>query len=519
VRRVLPVVLVPLALLLPAAPATAAPISLGVSAGDVNARCALLWAHATRAGRVRLELARNRRLTSGLRRFRARADGSHDFTVHRRVRGLRPDTRYFFRFRQGRQRSQRGSFRTAPARASNLTIEFAWSGDADAQPAPGQTAPFWNRFEIYRAMAAERNHFNVNLGDVIYSDTEVLDDEGRPAAPTALTVATKWAKYRQNLAQRNLQRLRGSAGLYNVWDDHEFVNDFTSPENGAVYDAGVQAFTDYNPVRYSRSQGLYRSYRWGRNLELFVLDERSFRSAKASADGVCNNPSTGQPDLAPTAPQNVRDQFSILVPSLAQPVSQQCLDTINDPSRSLLGPAQLERFYQAISRSTARFKVVLNQVPIQQYYVFPYDRWEGYEAERKKLVEALQANVKNVIFLSTDVHASLVNTIKFDTLGPGAPRDSGIFDVTTGPVATATYSTEIDREVGPGYGTQVDELFFEGFMRCSEIDTYSYGQVTVTSRELTVRLRDAAGNPVVNKSTGQPCAPIVVEAEEGVVGT
>ena len=513
-RKVLPVALVPLALLLPAAPAPAAPFSLGVSAGEVSARSAILWAHATRAGRVQLELARNRRLTAGLRRFRARADASHDFTVHRRVGGLRPNTRYFFRFRHGRQRSERGTFRTAPAPASNLTIEFAWTGDADAQPAPGQSGPFWNNFEVYRAMAAEGNHFNVNLGDIIYSDTEVLDSAGMPAAPTALTVPAKWAKYRTNLAQRNLQRLRGSSGLYSHWDDHEFVNDFSRAENGgAVYDAGVQAFTDYNPVDYTRSDGLYRSFRWGRNLEVFLIDERSFRSAKASAGGACDNPSTGEPDLAPTAPQNVRAQFSVLVPSLAQPVSQQCLDAINDPSRTMLGQAQLDKFYNAISRSTARFKVVINQVPIQQYYVFPYDRWEGYEAERKKLVEALQANVENVIFLSTDVHANLVNTIKFDTLGPGAPRDSGIFDVTTGPVATATYSTEIDREVGPGFGSQVDELFFEGFMRCSEIDTYSYGQVTVTSQELTVRLRDAQGRPVVNKSTGQACAPVVVEAE------
>ena len=118
-----------------------------------------------------------------------------------------------------------------------------------------------------------------------------------------------------------------------------------------------------------------------------------------------------------------------------------------------------------------------------------------------------------MIFLSTDVHANLVNTVLFDTLGPGPRRDSGIFDVTTGPVATATYQTEIDREVGAGNGARADSLFFEGFMQCSEIDTYSYGHVEVTSRELTVTLRDAEGKPLLNKSTGEACAPVVVEAE------
>ena len=42
---------------------------------------------------------------------------------------------------------------------------------------------------------------------------------------------------------------------------------------------GVKAFTDYSPVTYSRARGIYRSVRWGRNLELFFLDARSFRDA------------------------------------------------------------------------------------------------------------------------------------------------------------------------------------------------------------------------------------------------
>jgi alkaline phosphatase D len=512
VKKLLPVALVPVLALWFAPPAGAA-FDLGVTAGEVTPRSAILWAHATRAGRVRVELARNRGFGLGLRGFRTRADASHDFTVHRRVARLRPNTRYFFRFLQGRRISARGSFRTAPAPRANQTIEFAWSGDADAQPLAPGGPPFWNSFQAYAAMAREGNHFNVNLGDIIYSDTEVQDANGQPVAPTALTVQAKWAKYRMNWAQRNLQRLQRAAGLYSHWDDHEIVNDFSPPEHGAeVYDAGLQAFLDYNPVRYSSSSGLYRSFRWGGNLELFLLDERSFRSAKASANGTCNNPSTGQPDFAPTAPQPVRNNFAALVPSLATPVSQECLDTINDPSRTLLGQAQRERFVNAVRASTARFKVVMNEVPIQQYYVAPYDRWEGYEAERKLIVEALQQE-PGVVFLSTDVHANFVNTIKFDTLGPGPTRDSGIFDVTTGPVATATFQREIDRATGEGNGAQADALFFEGFMRCSEIDTFSYGQVSVTSRELTVRLKDANGAPLVNKSTGEQCDPVVVEAD------
>ena len=67
--------------------------------------------------------------------------------------------------------------------------------------------------------------------------------------------------------------------------------------------------------------------------------------------------------------------------------------------------------------------------------------------------------------------------------------------------------------MGEGNGAIVDALFFEGFMQCSEIDTYSYGQVEVTSRELTVTLRDAAGKPLRQQEHRGACAPVVVEAE------
>jgi alkaline phosphatase D len=414
-----------------------------------------------------------------------------------------------------------GVFRTAPRANRSAVVEFAWTGDTDFTPAPGQSRPYWNGGGVFRQMRAERNDFNVHLGDTIYSDSEV------PGAlrPIALTVPQKWAKYRRNLANRFLRALRGSAGFYSHWDDHEFVNDFSPAEstfsndvnvNGRrLYRRGVRAFTDYAPVSYTRSRGLYRSVRWGRNLELFFLDERSFRDAKADEGGVCDNPQTGQPDFAPTAPQSTRNVFAVVSPSLASPVSQQCLDTIRDPNRDYLGDAQFRTFRRAIRRSTARFKVIVNELAIQQYYVLPYDRWEGYEAERQRMLRFLSQNVKNVVFLSTDVHATLVNDARFQTLEQGGPQDSGILDVTVGPASTANYGLEIDDTVDrPGTGALVDSVFFEGpppngiGMRCSIVDEFSYGQVRVTRNRLTITPKGIDGQPQVND--GRPCGPFVL---------
>jgi alkaline phosphatase D len=519
-------VVVPLALVLTlvlAAPAFGARgFSYGVTAGDVTASSAILWGKANRSGSYMLQVASNRRWRRAAAERRVRARGRDDNTVQARVGRLAPGTRYFYRFvGRGGRRSDVGVFRTAPRRGRNAVISFGWTGDTDFTPAPGQSRPYWNGGGIMRRMRAERNHFNIHLGDTIYSDSEV------PGAlrPIALSVRAKWEKYRRNLANRHLRALRRSAGFYSHWDDHEFVNDFSPAENTfsndvningrVLYRRGVRAFTDYAPVTYSRSRGLYRTVRWGRNLELFFLDARSFRDAKADEGGVCDNPQTGEPDLAPTAPQGIRNVFALAEPSLAQPVSQQCLDTIRDPSRDYLGAAQFRAFRRAIRRSTARFKVIVNELPIQQYYVLPYDRWEGYEAERQRMLRFLSDNVKNVVFLTTDVHATLVNDARFQTLESGGARDSGILDVTVGPAATANFALEIDDTVDrPGTGALVDTAFFEPpppggvGMRCSILDQFSYGQVRVTRNRLTITPKGIDGR--IQTDAGQPCGPFVL---------
>jgi alkaline phosphatase D len=518
--RSLPLAIAAVLLLAPSAMA-ARGFSLGVAAGEVTSSSAVLWGKAKKSGGYSLDIARNRRFRGFVPHFVA-AQKSHDNTVQARVKRLRANTRYWFRFVGNHgARSAVGTFRTAPKPNQNQTIEFAWSGDQDFNPEPGKTTPFWNNGQVLARMKAERNNFNVMLGDTIYSDSEV---PGR-LRPIALSVKQKWSKYRINLGNRSLQALRRSAGFYSQWDDHEFVNDFSPAENSfdngvnvngrTLYKRGARAFRDYAPVRWNSRSGLYRTVRWGKNLQLFFLDERAFRDANADANHVCDNPQTGKPDLAPTAPQTTRNLFSVVTPSLAQPVSQQCLDTIRSEKRSFLGKRQLRRFLRDIKRSTARFKVIMNELPIQQYYILPYDRWEGFEAERQRVLRELQ-NVNNVIFLTTDVHATLVNDARFQTLESGGAKDSGILDVTVGPVATANFAREIDGTTEqPGSAALVDSGFLTPpppggvGMRCSVIDEFSYGQVTVTHNQLTVTPKDSNGQPQTDD--GRPCGPFVLD--------
>ena len=505
----MPRLLAVLAAALALAPAaTAAPaFPYGVAAGDVRPDGALLWTALVRPGTVWGEVSADRRFR-GMPAARMRMDTRRagGIVALRRVVALRPGARYWYRFRQGRATSPTGAFRTAPALTASPLVRFAISGDADGARDPRTGRPGYNGFEIYGRMAGEGNDFNVNLGDTIYSDSELS------GLPPALTVAAKAAKYRENLGFGPLRRLRAATGLYSHWDDHEFINDFTLPEHGAaIFAAGSAAFTAWAPVGWSPRDGLYRRFRWGRNVELFFLDERSFRSAKASA--ACKG------DLAPTAPQSVRNAFASLAPSLAQPVDPACLAAVQDPGRTMLGTRQYDAFTRAISGSRATWKIVINEVPMQQFYALPYDRWEGYAAERERLMTFLQANVRNVLFLTTDTHATFVNEIRLRSLDPvNGPGGTGIWEVITGPVATNSYAREIDETLGnPGAGAAITGLFLKpapprgAGMACAVADTYSYAQVAVTRATVTVTPKDAAGR-LLREATGAACGPFVFRA-------
>jgi phosphodiesterase/alkaline phosphatase D-like protein len=511
------------------ASADPAEFSSGVAIGDVSSTSAIVWTRAQGPGTVRLRMSPASRLATcspaAARRPRTKGAGvlrrtliaraGADFTLRTTMRDLRPGTRYFYRFCKGAGRSRLGVFKTAPRTTANRSVRFAVSGDADGTIDPATGAPAYNRFEVYRRMVAEHNDFNVNLGDVMYSDSAVA------GVPPALSLTDKWNKYRLNLSYANLRRLRSSAALYSHWDDHEWIDNFSRPVFGdGFFQVGAKAFLDYNPVSYQPATGLYRRFRWGRNVELFFLDERAFRSAPASASPVCNNAATAQPDPLPQLPQRLRDSLAAqigLPPAAAAAINPACTALINDPSRTMLGSAQLSAFENAVSQSKATFKIIMNEVPIQALYWDPYDRWEGYAAERRSLLTFLQAHVRNLVFLTTDFHANMVNNVRLGSLPEEGPSiDTGFVDVVTGPVALKTFAVDTDLKTGRPGASQFIRAFLKAprplglGMSCAALDVYSYAQVKATSQALTIALRDARGQPIQETPTGPPCLPFTI---------
>ena len=524
--------------------AAAAPFRYGVASAEVTANSALLWGHAVKSGKLRLVVGLDKKFKRERITKNVFALGSHDLTVQSRVAGLAPSTRYYYFFAQGKQRSVIGTFMTAPKATAAKTIRFAVTGDADPIRVNGHN--YWNKdgsndWATYMAMTREKNAFNVNLGDTIYSDAET--DQG---FPRAFSLDQKRAKYRLGLTYPSLLGLRQSGPVYNQWDDHEFVDDYTPKSQGcdvgsvatpqyacdipSITQAGIKAFREYMPVTYSAQNGTYRTFRWGKNLEIFILDERSFRSIKASevkqdaaaaepTPHVCEN--GGNDDLAPRVPQRLRNLFALVYPALGNPVPPACLAALNDPNRTMLGSRQYNAFTTAIKNSTAKWKVIINEVPMMEFGINPYDDWEGYEAEREKLLAYLKDNVKNVAVMTTDFHTNWVNDARIKTWPEdGGPVPSGIKEFIAGGVADDLFGHEIDGVSGrENTWPLVDSAYLlrpppDGpGMECSNMVTFGYAQVEASATSLKVELRDNKGQQIKNASDSKPCGPWTLAAK------
>jgi hypothetical protein len=104
-----------------------------------------------------------------------------------------------------------------------------------------------------------------------------------------------------------------------------------------------------------------------------------------------------------------------------------------------------------------------------------------------------------------------VNDARLQTLESGGPVNTGIFDFTVGPAATENFAGEIDRNAGqPGAGQLISAGFFKPQppngvgMRCSIVDKFGYGEVSVTRNKLTITSKGIDGKPLSG------CSPLVL---------
>jgi alkaline phosphatase D len=353
----------------------------GVAVAEATTGGAVVWARCPDGDSLRVAV-------DGTAEREAPIEPSRDATARIDVSGLGTGSEHAYRARcvRGSESSEvvTGRFRTAPAPDQDVAVRFAFGGDVGGQNVCRDAD---RGYPVFAAVAAMRPDFFIALGDMIYADNRCLE-KGRfgnrqvAGPPPALEKAGFWAHWRYNRSDRAHRELLSQVAYYPVWDDHEVVNDFGPLEDtpsetaGAastphLMRAGLDAFLDYNPIRSDGADEtrLHRSFRWGRHLELFVLDARQHRDRNASSD------------------------------RQAEP-------------KTLLGSAQRDWLVRSLVASDATWKVVVSSVPLSiPTGTEARDGWadgggpQGFERELRRILEQLRENrVRGIVFLTTDVH-------------------------------------------------------------------------------------------------------------------
>ena len=210
-NRLLPLTLITLLLVVPSAHA-ARGFSLGVTAGEVTAKGAILWGKANKSGRYALDDRAQQGASPGTTRGRGCARGSRTTTPSRSASGA-----------SGPARATGSSSAAGPAeeRQGHLRDRSEALAEQDhrvrVQRRPGlqpgarrADQPFWNNGPVLRQMKAERNAFNVMLGDTIYSDSEVPGRLNPIALSVRAEVGEVQGQPRQPVASRACAARRAS---------------------------------------------------------------------------------------------------------------------------------------------------------------------------------------------------------------------------------------------------------------------------------------------------------------------
>jgi alkaline phosphatase D len=338
-----------------------------------------------------------------------------------------------------------GRFRTVPS--GRRDVLFAYSGDEAGQG--WGINPGWGGMKLYESMRKLQPDFFIHQGDQIYADgvieAEIKLDDGsiwqnittEAKSHVAQSLADFRGAFAYNLRDENKRRFLAEVPTIVQWDDHETRNNWypgqiIGTKNYQVTSASLlsswarRAMFDYNPMRINADdpERIYRALRYGPSLEVFMLDERSYRG--------------------PNSPNR---------------------QSVLDDEAAFLGAAQMRWLKQALLRSRATWKVIASDMPIS--IIVPdlnpdvpkgtYEAWAnaengapaGRELELANLLAFIKNNqIRNVVWITADVHYASVtryepSRAKFTDFDP-------FWEIVSGPINAGTFGPgEIDQTFGP----------------------------------------------------------------------
>jgi len=220
--------------------------------------------------------------------------------------------------------------------------------------------PYGSDYKVFTSMAQQEADFMLWLGDNMYL-----------REPDWNTWAGIVKRYTHTRSISELQPLLAATQNYAIWDDHDYGPD-NSNKSFVNKNQTLQAFRLFwgNPTYGTGDiEGAITSFQWG-DADFFLLDNRWYRDP----------------------------------------------DEIINENKTMLGEKQLEWLLESLATSRATFKIVamggqfLSDITNAETYSA-----YGFEKERAQIISFIyKYNIKNVIFLSGDVHFSEMSVLKQD---------------------------------------------------------------------------------------------------------
>jgi alkaline phosphatase D len=371
--------------------------ALGVASGDPIPGGFVLWtrlAPEPLAGGgmpsvdvpVRWEVAEDEAFRRVVRAGWTTASPRFAHSVHVDVRHLRPDARFFYRFRVGDQVSPVGRTRTAPPPGRGDRLRFLFASCQNWQDG------FWPAW----AFAPQDDpDLVVHLGDYIYeggANPTAVRQHNSVEITTLDAYRNRYGLYKGDPA---LQAIHAACPWVVTWDDHEVENNYAglipqvpeeAPGFAARRAAAYQAWWEHQPVRLPPPTGpdlrIHRAVNWGRLARFHVLDTRQYRS-----DQAC-----GTNDIGAT-----------------------CGDR-TAAARTLLGAEQEAWLGRSLRKSRATWDVFANQIVMTAMPfggpIFNMDQWDGYADARARFFDQLTAaGTDNPVVITGDIHAAGVGDL------------------------------------------------------------------------------------------------------------
>lgn len=402
------------------------PFLHGVASGDPLPTSVVLWTRITpdrdalpgstlgAPTQVRWEVAKDAGFAATVAQGAATSSADSDHCVKIDAGGLQPGSVYYYRFTvtggpYAGSVSPIGRTKTAPAKDATLSkLNFALASCANWEA---------GYFRAYADMAergqAGEIDFTVFLGDYIY-EYETGGYAGkhgvvRPTHPEweILTLEDYRIRYGHYRTDPNLQAAHAALPWIVMWDDHETANN--SWREGAENhdpvkegpwerrrEAAMHAYFEWLPVRAtspSANGHLYRAFEFGDLAKLTMMDLRTYRDAETSAAN------------------------------------------FGDPNRTMLGSEHFNWVSQQVTQSKAKWNLLGNSVMVTPVKVFTIpnnqeaneaiayvkqqnsgsainsDQWDGYAAERDRLLQTLAGANSRAVFLTGDIHSEWATSV------------------------------------------------------------------------------------------------------------